>query len=459
MMFGTINFRLIGAACSVNLLAFANGNAYAWSSTVLESLKSSDPNKNPLGTPINSFQESWIASLVSLGAACGPLLAGFCSDKFGRKRTLLAFSIPMLISHIMLSYASTPVEFYIARFMLGLGVGCVFTVVPMYIGEIAETETRGFLGCMMGMFLSTGLLFVYSIGPLVSITTLSYILVVPIVLFIVFFGIFFPESPYYHVANGDELAAEMSLNKLRDNKNGSSNLKELSEIKQVVAESKEGGSSLLSAFKGKSFRKGITITAVLMVFQQCVGITIILSYMEKIFIASGSKISSTTSTVTVALIQWLTVILSSFLVDRWGRRMLLIVASAGCALPLFSMGLYFYLKDKGTDVSSLWWLPILSLVVYIISYNFGLGTLPWALVGELFSTKTKSLASTITATTCLSLAFTMTLIFPTMEEIIGFSGAFWFFGGSAIKSFLFVMWYVPETKGRSFQEILMILEK
>ncbi|XP_044760532.1 facilitated trehalose transporter Tret1-2 homolog [Coccinella septempunctata] len=456
-MIRTVNFKLVGAACSVNLLAFATGNAYAWSSTVLTTLKSNQTGENPLGRPITSFEESWIASLISLGAACGPSLAGFCADKFGRKKTLLTFAIPMLISHIMLSYASTPAEFYIARFILGLGVGSVFTIVPMYIGEIAETETRGFLGCIMGIFLSCGLLFVYSIGPFVNLTNLSIILTLPIILFMITFGIFFPESPYYFVAKNDELAAEISLNKLRNNE--SSNLKELSEIKQVVAESKAGSTSMLSAFKGRSFRKGITITVMLMVFQQFVGITIILSYMEKIFIASGSTISSTTSTMIVALIQWLMVILSSFLVDRWGRRLLLILASAGCALPLFSLGFYFYLKDKGNDVSSMWWLPILSLVIYIISYNFGLGTLPWALVGELFSTKTKSLASTITATTCLALAFTMTLIFPKMEEIMGLSGAFWFFGGSALKSFVFVLWYVPETKGRTFQEILMILEK
>lgn len=438
----------------MNLLGFATGNAYAWSSTVLTTLKTGD---SALGRPLTPFEESWIASLISLGAACGPVLAGFCSDKFGRKKTLLAFAIPMLISHIMLTYASSPMEFYVARFLLGLGVGTVFTVVPMYIGEIAETETRGFLGCIMGIFLSCGLLFVYSVGPYVNLTTLSFILMVPIVLFLITFGLFFPESPYYFLAKGDELAAEMSLNKLR--KKETSNLKELSEIKEVIAESKTGNTSFFSAFKGRSFRKGITITAMLMVFQQFVGITVMLSYMEKIFIASGSTISSSTSTIIVSLIQFLIVILSSVLADRWGRRLLLILACAGCALPLFSLGFYFYLKDKGSDVSSLWWLPILSVITYIIFYNLGLGTLPWALVGELFSTKTKSMASTITATTCLSLAFTMTLIFPTLEDMIGLSGAFWFFGGSAIKSFLFVLWYVPETKGRSFHEILMILEK
>lgn len=439
-------------------MAFANGNAYAWSSTVLISLKTNDVTRNPIGRPITTSEESLITSLVHLGAVCGPILAGFFSEKIGRKSTLLLFALPMLLSHLILAFASSPVEFYIARFMLGIGAGSVFTVVPMYVGEIAETRIRGFLGCLLGVFIAFGLLFVYTIGPFVHLKTLSFILLAPLAVFLFSFGLFVPESPYYYLTRKNEREAEISLNKLRNN-DPCSNLKELELMKEIVEESCKDCSSLSDLFNSRSFKKGLTITSFLMVLQQGVGVTVVFNYMETIFIASGSKFSSSHSTIIVGGIQTAVVVFGSLLADKWGRKVLLIISCGGCSLSLFLLGAYFFLKDKGMDMSSLWLLPMSSLILYTVSFKFGLGSIPWTLLGELFSNKTKSLASTITTTICVGVAFTTSFIFPTMKDYIGFHFSFWLFSANGLIALLFSLYYIPETKGKNFQEILNMLEK
>ncbi|KAL3274699.1 hypothetical protein HHI36_016076 [Cryptolaemus montrouzieri] len=452
-----LNKRLLFSVITVNLLAFATGNAYSWSSTVLPILQSNNTEKNPLGRPITSSEISWIASLMYLGASAGPISAGYCSNKIGRKKTLILFSIPMLISHLILAFATTIEEIVIARFMMGLGAGCAFTVIPIYVGEIAEMEIRGFLGCFMTVSFSLGLLMVYIIDPFVDMMILSFMLIVPIGFFLFLFILFVPESPYFYMARKEKESAEKSLFKFRDT-DVSSILKELDDIEEIVKDSRNSkiSSEILSS---RTFRRAIIITTVLMVSQQFVGNTIILAYMGIIFDATGTKISVSTSSVAVAFIQLVVVFVSSFLVDKWGRRFLLITSTAGCILPLIMMSTFFYLQYLEIELSNLWWLPTFSLIVFIFTYNIGLASLPWILLGELFPMESKGLASSITAFTCLFLAFIMTLIFPSLEQLIGFHGAFFFFSVNSVLAFIFVLTFVPETKGKSFQDILRILDK
>lgn len=439
-------------------MSFANGNAFSWSSTVLTSLKSNDTMRNPIGRPITTAEESLITSLVSLGAACGPIAAGFFAEKIGRKRSLLMFAIPMLFAHLILAFATRPVEFYIARFMLGVGAGSVFTVVPMYVGEIAETRTRGFLGCLMGVFLAFGILFVYAIGPFVHLKTFSFLLMTPLGLFLFLFGFFVSESPYYYLTKGMEKEAEISLNKLRNN-DPCANLKELALMKDTVEEFAGNGSSICDLLKIRSFRKGLTITASLMLLQQSIGVTIVFAYMETIFIASESKFSSSHSTIIVGGIQTIVILFSTSVVDKWGRKLLLVLSCGGCSISLFVLGLFFYMKDQGLDMSTLWFLPILTIIVFTVSFKMGLSALPWTLIGELFSSQSKSTAAAISTTVCVSSAFVTTFIFPTMKQLIGFHYSFWLFSVNALGALLFSLFYIPETKGKDFQEILRMLEE
>lgn len=167
--------------------------------------------------------------------------------------------------------------------------------------------------------------------------------------------------------------------------------------------------------------------------------------METIFIDSGSKFSSSHSTIIVGVIQMIVVSFSALLVDKWGRKVLLVISCAGCSISMFVLGVYFYMKDQRMDVSSLWLLPIATVITFTVSFKFGLGSLPWTLVGELFSSQTKSVAATITTTVCVSLAFATTFLFPTIKEMIGYHGSFWIFSGNALIACLFSLFYIPSS--------------
>jgi MFS family permease len=168
---------------------------------------------NPFGRPITPFEESWITSLVSVGAAIGPLLAATIMDRIGRKKTLLMIAVPMVVSHIILAFTTDMNLYFFSRFFLGIGAGCVYSMIPTYVGEIAENTNRGAFGCVMGLVCTAGSLFCYIIGPFLTIRTFSLILVIPPVAFFILFGIFAPESPYFLLMVGKEEEAKLALKK------------------------------------------------------------------------------------------------------------------------------------------------------------------------------------------------------------------------------------------------------
>ncbi|XP_044758899.1 facilitated trehalose transporter Tret1-like [Coccinella septempunctata] len=451
---GKISIKLLQAVFTVDLLAFASGNFYSWSSTALIKLKNTDPGKNPLGRPVTYSEESLIASLLSLGAICGPLLAGICANALGRKNTILLFSLPMLASSLILTFATTTFEFYLARLMAGVGVGGVYTVVPMYIGEIAETNVRGFLGGVMGIFNVLGMLLGFAVGPFVDLKMFCFLQVIPTGLFLILWNSYVPESPFYHLIKEDEFAARRSLTYLRK----SFDEKEMEMMRDTVNKS-TSEHSLCVMFSSQGFRRALILTTLIMALQQLMGSIAILSYMEDIFAASGSSLSASTSTIIVALLQVCLVVLSTFLADRWGRKLLLMISVATCALSLFPLGLYFFIKYNEYDVSQLWFLPILCIVLFFVGFNFGLCTIPWTLVGELFTTEAKATASSITSITYFGMAFLMSFVFPHLKNFIGFHGVFWFCGSFSLAHLVFIYFFLPETKGKTFQEILDLMEK
>jgi MFS family permease len=169
---------------TANLASIIGGAAYSWTSPVLPKLNNVDNMvDNPFGRPITPFEESWITSIISVGAAIGPLLAATVMDRIGRKKTMLMIAIPMIVSHLILAFTTSINLYYFSRFFLGIGAGCVYSVVPTYVGEIAENSNRGAFGCMMGLVCTAGTLFCYIIGPFVTIKTFCLILVVPPVVF------------------------------------------------------------------------------------------------------------------------------------------------------------------------------------------------------------------------------------------------------------------------------------
>ncbi|KAK9888200.1 hypothetical protein WA026_000469 [Henosepilachna vigintioctopunctata] len=453
-----INYKLYIAVFTVNILAFAAGNAHAWPSSAMLSLKSKDTERNPLGAPITSSEESWIVSFMHLGSAVATIFAGYISDRRGRRTTLLIFVIPWLLSHICLIFATTVSEFLLWRFIMGVGIGSIHAIIPIYVGEVSEIRIRGFLGNFLQILYTLGLLFVYTIAPFISLVGLSIILTIPLGLCLIIFRSLVPESPHYYVNQRNLEAAEMSLSKLRTTRDQNTLFKELSDIEEIFEESRNM-QSMKQILRSKSFRKGITISMGLMFFQQFSGVHVFISYLESIFALTDGAISSSTSSSIVILVRLGSVLVGTCLVDIWGRKVLLIISSTFCGSSLATIGLFFWMKNNGVDMSIWWWLPVFSSLIYMIGFSFGLGPLPWTLLGELFSNSTKALASSISTFTAFFLSFVVTITFRSLEHSLGLHGAFWFFAVQTVIGLIFIVFYVPETKGKSFQEVQRMLER
>ncbi|XP_058116663.1 facilitated trehalose transporter Tret1-like [Anopheles ziemanni] len=442
--------RQFMAGVIVNLASIMVGTSLGWTSPSGPKLASLDT--SPLDAIPTTAESSWIGSLVAMGALIAPFIAAPLAEKIGRKWTLLGSSALFIVSWILLLTAGTVVQVLVARFIQGLGVGFVMTVQTMYIGEIASNQYRGALGSLMQLCIVTGILYVYCVGPYVSYHALQWAcLAIPIVFDATFF--FMPETPAFYIAKGDKGKAAESLSFLRG-MTVEGIQEELQEITTTVEDSLKNRGTLVDLLRNKGNVKALIICCGLISFQQLSGINVILFYSQNIFASTGTSMEPAISTILVGVVQVLASGATPLIVDRLGRKPILLASAGGMCVSLAAMGTYFYLKyTNAPTLGSLGWLPILSLILFVTLYCVGFGPLPWAVLGELFPANVKSIASSIVASTCWILGFIILQFFADMDAALGSHWSFWIFGILCAVAFAFTFTMVMETKGLSLQEI------
>jgi len=204
--------------------------------------------------------------------------------------------------------------------------------------------------------------------------------------------------------------------------------------------------------------KALIIALGLMLFQQLSGINAVIFYTAKIFQAAGSSLDSNVCAIIVGVVQVVTTYVATLLVDRAGRRILLLISSVVMCLCLVILGVYFNWKEQDeASVANIGWLPLISVNLFIVMFSCGFGPLPWMMMSELFPTNIKGLASGLAVTLNWTLAFVVTRTFASLIEQLQSSGTFWLFGGITGAGIIFVYFLVPETKGKTFVEIQKML--
>ncbi|KAF5278491.1 hypothetical protein FQA39_LY05980 [Lamprigera yunnana] len=453
------NFFLYVAAITASISVLACGMALGWTSPVIPKLNGNiEPEKNPLPIPLTLEQASWIGSLLPLGAVFGPLAAGAFVDRIGRKKALVVSVVPLMVAFNLCVFISNVNLFYLIRFLCGLSIGGVFTVLPIYLSEISEKSNRGTLGSFLGLFIVIGILLSYVIGPYVSLKVFNIVCATVPAVFVPIFLKFIPESPHYLILRNDKEGAEKALASLRTNYSKDFIHKELMEIKETVEISTtQSEGSFTDLFMSRGLKRALLLSIGLVFFQQFSGINAVLFYTQTIFSATGSTIPPDVSTIIVGVVQAASSFLPSLLADKAGKRFLLLFSALGMGLSETILGLYFYLQGTLENVDFIFWLPIVSLMGYIISYNAGFGALPWAVMGEIFPSNIKSVASTVTVSVCWITAFLITYFYATISQLLGTFGSFWIFSGCCLSAFIFVFKLLPETSRKTFQEIQDIL--
>nr|XP_023017603.1 facilitated trehalose transporter Tret1-2 homolog [Leptinotarsa decemlineata] len=443
------------AAASVNLMTFVAGYGFAWSSPCVPKLKEeTDPAFNPLSHPASTLEISWITSLHHLGALCGPLFTGYISEKIGKKATLIMFSLPQVASNVMLIFANDVTHFYASRFLLGMGTGCVFSIIPSYVAEITETEHRGRTSMFLPLMVVSAQFLVWSIGPYVAISTLAMMCLVPSALFLIVFGLYVPESPYYFAKRNKLDEAEEALVK-----SGAENVQ--SELKAIL--SSVQNSKIAFSFddfrKSKAAKKSLIIALGLMFAQQFNGHPAIAAYQQTIFGSTKGSIGPEKSVMIAGFVQLLATLVTVKFVDTVGRKKLLLFSYSALLISVTGLGTYTYLQDKGLDLSAYSWIPISCVLLNMSSFKVGSGPISWTVIGEIFPPNFKYYLNGMAAFLMTLFGFFVTFMFPRISEILGMSFSLFLFAGIVAFAIVFIGYFVPETKGKSLQEIQNILHK
>lgn len=386
-----------------------------------------------------------------VGAVIGSLTAATIVDILGRKRTILATAVPFFLSWIMVAFAKSVVVLYIARLIAGVADGVTFTVVPMYIGEIADPKVRGLLGSSCSVTWIAGFLIINVIGSYLSIKTTALVAsVVPGILFITF--LWMPESPYYLVMRDQPEAARKSLERLKRGRDVNNDLNRIRTA--IQAEEKSHKGKFVDLFRVKSNRKAVFIIGGLRGFQQLAGTTAIAFYTHEIFQAAGDHISAHYAVMIYYSIQLILTMVSSSIVDRAGRRPLLLISMAGSALALFIEGTYFYiLNETSIDTSSFSIVAVIGLLVFVIIFSLGMQSIPICMLGELFPTNVKAFALCL-ADVYFSVMATVASKYLQITKVeYGLHVSFYGFAVCSVMGLVFIYFYVPETKGKTLEDI------
>ncbi|XP_044766566.1 facilitated trehalose transporter Tret1-like [Coccinella septempunctata] len=447
------NILVYVAVLTAHFGVFLNGTYIAWTSPVLVKLTSL--NDNPLGRVISNSEQGWLVSIGVLGNWMGSCTSGVFAKNYGRKTALIVYTIPSLISYATFCIADTFWLMLVVRLVGGITSGAMFTVDPMYFGEVAEPKNRGLLGGAMNAFLNIGILFVLCVGPSFSFFWLHVILTACPVLYIIMMFLIVPESPYYLIES-NEKKAENVLKKLR----GEEDVKaELSQIREYVHCKTEDTGTISEIIHNKTTRKALIIGCGLLIFQQCSGVGVIMSFGQLIFEEVGDFLPSDLSAIILGIAQVIFSLMAPPLTDSLGRKIVLIFSHLGMSLSLLLFGVYFLMKEYGAVVHSISWLPLTALVFFKFAYSAGSGQIPFIIIGEIFPQRIKGPASSITSVATSATALILANSYTMLKASIGMGYTFWIFASMGIFATLFIIFFVLETKGKSLQQIQEALQK
>lgn len=448
----------------ITLVATLGGLLFGYDTAVISGAEKSIQQYLVLPLGLSSLVHGATISSALIGCIIGGATAGIFAKKFGRKKSLIIASVLFFISAIGSGFPEIfffekgkptlelLLTFNLYRIIGGIGVGLASAICPMYIGEIAPAHLRGRMVSLNQFTIIFGMLVVYFVNfgitkgqPIEWINQIGWRwMFVSEAIPAAIFGIlllFVPETPRYLALKNNNEEAMRVLTKI----NGSEKAVEIfAEIKATISQ---------HSSKVFSFGKTVIVIGILLsIFQQFVGINVALYYAPRIFESMGAgKDASMWQTVIMGLINVVFTVIAILTVDKWGRKPLLIVGSVGMAIGMFAIAILSYYQIIGT-------LTLVFIIVYTASFMMSWGPICWVLISEIFPNKIRGSAIAIAVAAQWAANYLISSTYPFMME---YSGAFTygFYGVMSVLSLFFVWKWVPETKGKSLEEIEKIWEK
>ncbi len=400
----------------------------------------------------NSVAQEWIVSVLLLGAILGAIISGYLADKLSRKRTKVISGCVYVIGALGCAFAVSVPMLVGFRFVLGLSVGTASFVAPLYIAEVAPPRVRGGLVSFNQLMLTVGILLAYlvnfaftnvpegwrwmlGVGAIPGAALAIGMLTVP-------------HTPRWLMEQGREDDARAVLEKLRSGDPHADIDQEIEDIKK--AKDQEKSTKLRDLLK-PDIRPLLWIGIGLAVFQQFVGINTVIYYAPTILAKTGlTNSASITQTIFVGVTNVVFTIIAVLLLDRVGRRRLLLIGTVGLTVSIIFLGVFFASPGLQQHAS---YLALLALLVYIASFAIGLGPVFWLMISEIYPTGIRSKSMSVATVFNWAANFVVAGTFLTLISLISRQGTFFVFGGFGILALLFFLWKVPETKDKSLEQI------
>lgn len=411
----------------------------------------------------NPVMQGWVMSCALIGCLAGAVLSGWMSDRFGRKKLLILAAALFIIASLGTGSADSLSIFVFFRILGGIGIGLASNLSPVYIAEITPGHVRGTFVSINQLTIVIGILAAQIVNwrlarPMASDVTpadilgswngqtgwrwMFYACTIPASLFFLLMWLV-PESPRWLLKNdATKQKAFRILSKIGSRDYADCEIEAIEDTLKNKIE-KTG----INVFRQKGISKLLLIGIVIAVFQQWCGINVIFNYAQEIFTAGGYSVSDIMFNIVITgSVNLIFTFVGMFTVDKLGRRALMLLGAGGLAVIFAVIGILYFLHLGG--------MPLLIMVVAAIAcYSMSLAPVTWVVLSEIFPNRIRGAAMSIATFSLWAACFLLTYTFPILNHVLKASGTFWLYGLICVLGFWFIFRKLPETKGKSLEEI------
>ncbi|MBS1863728.1 MAG: sugar porter family MFS transporter [Actinobacteria bacterium] len=407
---------------------------------------------------LDSFAQGLVVAAVPIGAVGGAAVAGPAADTYGRRLMILVAAVVFMVGALVSAAAPGELVLVLARIVVGVAIGLASAAAPVYISEVAPPESRGRLVSFFQLAVTVGILVAYLVGLAFNgIEGWRWMLGLGCVpaLALAFGMLRMPQSPRWLVMQGDDFAARAVLAKIRVDDPDTID-REIDEIEESVHRDAKPGS--WSDLLQPAVKAALVVGIGLAILQQVTGINTVIYYAPTIieFTGVNSSAGSILAAVGVGIINVGMTLVAIRLLDKAGRRTLLMIGVSGMVISLVALGGAF-VGGGGSTLASV--VAIVSLMTYVASFAISLGPIFWLLNAEIYPLGVRSKAAGLGTMANWTFNFIVSLTFLLLIEALGRAGAFWFYAAIGVLTLWFCWKLVPETKGKPLEEIEELFEE
>ncbi|KAH6930625.1 hypothetical protein HPB50_015573 [Hyalomma asiaticum] len=391
---------------------------------------------------------TWFGSLVLPGAVLGGLIGGQLVNLIGRRKTMVTVAMWFVSGWVCILFAPSTPWLMVGRFLTGGGMGTAAPATSVYLSEVSPAHLRGLLNTGCNLLMAVGILMGYVMGKWLYYTWLAIACLVPASVSGAAFALYVQETPRWLILKGRRSQALEMLKFYRGPCVG----EEFSSLERSVADTP---GLTICEMRKRHIYKPILYSLLPMFMQQAGAVNVVLFYAKDIFEEAGTSLDSHNCSIIIGGVTVVAFFVATVLADRAGRKALFIVSSVITVIGLGLLGLYFHLKEaNGEEFSKQYgWFPLLAISVYIVGHSLGLGPLPFVLLGEMIPLKAKGVASSVCTAFLFATGFLVVKEHFDIQYLLGTAGAYWLYGALVVIAFIPFVVFVPETKGKSLEEI------